>query len=103
MKSRRTLLAALLLMLCFPAGGVAGSAQRGVASWYSHKPGTCAHRTLPMGTIVRVTHTRTGRSTTCRVADRGPFVKGRIIDLDRRVFAELAPLSDGVFSAEISW
>lgn len=94
---------ALILVFLLLSGGQAGSSQRGVASWYAHKPGTCAHKTLPMGTVVRVTHSRTRKTTTCRVADRGPFIKGRIIDLDRRVFAELAPLSDGVFPVEISW
>lgn len=42
---------------------------------------TAAHRTLPFGTKVRVTHSRTGRSVVVRINDRGPFVKGRVIDL----------------------
>lgn len=42
---------------------------------------TCAHKTYRFGTMLRVTNTRTGRSTTCRVNDRGPFVRGRIVDL----------------------
>jgi rare lipoprotein A len=71
-------------------------AQRGTASWYG--PGfhgrrtangetfdtnamTAAHRTLPFGSRVRVVNQRTGRSVVVRINDRGPFVKGRIIDL----------------------
>jgi len=42
-----------------------------------------AHRTLPFGTRVRVTNFRNGRSVIVRINDRGPFVKGRIIDLTR--------------------
>jgi rare lipoprotein A len=42
---------------------------------------TAAHRTLPFGTRVRVTNSRTGRSVVVRINDRGPFVKGRAIDL----------------------
>jgi rare lipoprotein A len=42
---------------------------------------TAAHRSLPFGTLVRVTNNRTGRSVVVRINDRGPFVRGRIIDL----------------------
>jgi len=44
---------------------------------------TAAHRTLPFGTMVRVTNKSTGRSVVVRINDRGPFVKGRAIDLSR--------------------
>ena len=72
-----------------------GSGQIGVASHYS-KPQrlasgghfnpsamTAAHKTLPFGTRVRVTHTGNGRSVDVRINDRGPFVAGRIIDLSK--------------------
>jgi rare lipoprotein A len=42
---------------------------------------TAAHRSLPFGTLVRVTNIRTGKSVVVRINDRGPFIKGRIIDL----------------------
>jgi rare lipoprotein A len=42
---------------------------------------TAAHRTLPFGSMVRVTHRKTGRSVVVRINDRGPFVRGRVIDL----------------------
>jgi rare lipoprotein A len=71
---------------------MAASAQSGVASIYSGgltangehaSPGglTAAHKTLPFGTMVRVTNQSTGRSVVVRINDRGPFVSGRIIDL----------------------
>jgi rare lipoprotein A len=44
---------------------------------------TAAHRTLPFGTQVTVVNSHTGRSVTVRINDRGPFVRGRIIDLSR--------------------
>jgi rare lipoprotein A len=42
---------------------------------------TAAHRTLPFGTKVRVTHSKSGKSVVVTITDRGPFVRGRIIDL----------------------
>lgn len=42
---------------------------------------TAAHRYLPFGTVVRVTHIRSGRKVVVRINDRGPFIRGRIIDL----------------------
>ena len=42
---------------------------------------TCAHRHLPFGTKLRVTNLRNGRSVTVRVNDRGPFIRGRVLDL----------------------
>ncbi|MDO9391421.1 MAG: septal ring lytic transglycosylase RlpA family protein, partial [bacterium] len=44
---------------------------------------TAAHRTLPFGTMVRVTNLRTGQSVTVKINDRGPFVEGRMIDLSQ--------------------
>lgn len=42
---------------------------------------TAAHRTLPFGTMVRVTHRKSGKSVVVRINDRGPFIRGRVIDL----------------------
>lgn len=89
----RALTIAAALLVAIPAQACASS---GVASWYG--PGfngrrtangerfnqwamTAAHRTLPFGTLVRVTHK--GRSVTVRINDRGPFVRGRTIDLSK--------------------
>ena len=77
--------------------------QTGKASWYQTDDGTCAHRTLPFGTVVKVTNLANGLSTTCRVADRGPYVDGRIIDLDREDFDRIASSSTGVIDVRIEW
>ena len=79
------------------------NSQTGKASWYDHQAGTCAHRTLPFGTVLKVTNLANGNSTTCRVADRGPFIEGRVVDLDRTVFSQLAPTSQGVIDVRIEW
>lgn len=81
----------------------ATNSQTGKASWYDHHAGTCAHRSLPMGTMVNVTNVANGKSVVCRVADRGPFVAGRIIDLDRDGFAQIASTSAGVIDVRITW
>ena len=62
---------------------------------------TAAHRTLPFGTMVRVTHRKTGRSVVVRINDRGPFVRGRVIDVSPGAaralgFSGLAPVTLGV-------
>ncbi|HEV8625487.1 MAG TPA: G5 domain-containing protein [Acidimicrobiia bacterium] len=78
--------------------------QEGGASWYRYKRGTCAHRTLPKGTVVRVTNLKTGAAADCTVADRGPFIAGRIIDLDRSVFLAIAESpGQGVLQVRITW
>lgn len=75
----------------------------GKGSWYRHRAGICAHRTLPFGTLVTVINTATGKRTACRVGDRGPFVKGWVIDLHPREFEQLAPTSTGVISVRLIW
>jgi rare lipoprotein A len=80
--------------------------EEGEASWYDlegAEAGICAHRTLPFGTVVRVTNVDNGRSISCTVGDRGPWVEGRIIDLYKDDFARLAPLSSGVIDVRIEW
>jgi rare lipoprotein A len=85
---------AFALALSVVAIPMAASAESGIASVYAYSgsptasgermtPGalTAAHRTLPFGTMVRVTDSRTGRSVVVRINDRGPFVAGRVIDL----------------------
>jgi rare lipoprotein A len=58
---------------------------------------------LPRGTVVRVVNVANNRSVEVRINDRGPFVAGRVIDLNRRAFAELAPPSRGVIQVRIEW
>ena len=57
---------------------------------------TCAHRTYPFGTKLKVYNPATGRSVIVRVTDRGPFIRGRIIDLSWRAAKELDIVSKGV-------
>ena len=77
--------------------------EEGLATWYAAVPGTCAHRTAPMGTILTVTSLADGSRATCRVADRGPFVDGRIVDLAREDFSLLARASEGVIRVRVEW
>jgi len=62
---------------------------------------TAAHRTLPFGTRLKVTNTQTGKSVQVRVNDRGPFVKGRIIDLSSSAFKAIASINAGVVPVRI--
>jgi peptidoglycan lytic transglycosylase len=57
---------------------------------------TAAHKTLPFGTIVRVSHLGNGRSVEVRINDRGPFVEGRVIDLSRAAADALEMAGEGV-------
>jgi len=88
----RNILFASTLAIFSTALAASAHAQSGIASVYSGERTangeyahaghlTAAHRSLPFGTLVRVTHKRTGRSVVVRINDRGPFVGGRIIDL----------------------
>ena len=91
-------------------------AQSGIAAVYSYshgrtasgetsRPGglTAAHRSLPFGTMVRVTNKRNGRAVVVRINDRGPFTRGRVIDLTPAAatqlgFSGLTPVSLDVVS-----
>ena len=91
--------------------GSAAAAESGIASVYAYSgsktasgerasPGglTAAHRTLPFGTQVRVTNKRNGHSVVVRINDRGPFVRGRVIDVTPAAaralgFSGLAPVT----------
>lgn len=88
-----------------------GYEEVGMASWYGRQfhgrhtangetynmnDMTAAHRTLPLPSVVRVTNLNNGRSVKLRVNDRGPFAKGRIIDVSRRAAQELGFKNKGV-------
>jgi rare lipoprotein A len=77
--------------------------QTGGASWYDYNPGECAHPSIPKGTVVTITSLATGASATCVVTDRGPHGAGRIIDLDRGTFSQLADTNAGVIEVRITW
>ncbi|HXF53753.1 MAG TPA: septal ring lytic transglycosylase RlpA family protein [Hyphomicrobiaceae bacterium] len=69
--------------------------------WFNPNAMTAAHKTLPFGTRVRVTHARTGRSVEVTINDRGPFVRGRVIDLSRAAAAALGMRSAGLAPVKI--
>jgi rare lipoprotein A len=62
---------------------------------------TAAHKSLPFGTVVRVTNMANGREVTVTINDRGPFVPGRIIDLSRGAAAKLDFLDAGVTKVRV--
>ena len=68
----------------------------GVASYYSASGLTAAHRTLPFGTRVRVTNMSNGSSVVVRINDRGPFIRGRSIDLSTSAARALRMTGAGV-------
>jgi len=99
-----------------PAGYPVGYVERGYASWYG--PGfygkktasgevydsrqlTAAHRTLPLSAVVQVRSLTNGRQVTVRINDRGPFVKGRIIDLSLAAAQALAMAGPGTDQVEL--
>ena len=63
---------------------------------------TAAHRTLPFGTIVRVTHLKSGRSVDVRINDRGPFHSGRIIDLSYEAARKLGSVGRGTARVKVT-
>ena len=90
MRLNAAICGAMIIVGC----ATAAKAESGIASVYAYsgertangeraQPNgfTAAHRTLPFGTHVRVTNKRNGRSVVVRINDRGPFVRGRVIDL----------------------
>ena len=121
-------LAGLCIALCYlalqgcgstPKAGVAqpvGHTESGMASFYGNefqsrktangerfdqaKP-TAAHRTLPFGTRLKVTNTQNGKSVVVRVNDRGPFAKGRILDLSSSAFKSIGNVNVGVVPVRI--
>lgn len=90
-----------------PAVAVAGAVTKtdsGVASWFNAPDATCAHRTLPKGTMIKVTRTHNGASTSCRVNDWGPTLEtGRLIDLSLDTFEKLAAKEAGLIDVNIEW
>ncbi len=62
---------------------------------------TAAHRTLPFGTVCRVTNLENKRSVTVRVNDRGPFVDGRVMDLSLEAANQLGSIQDGVIRVRV--
>lgn len=90
--------------------------EEGIASWYGKKfhgrqtangerydmyDITAAHRTLPFGTVVLVRNMNNGKELKVRINDRGPFIKGRIIDLSYGAARKLDMIRDGIVPVRI--
>ena len=99
-----------------PAFGERGYTESGKASYYARKfqgrtmangdkyrrnKLTAAHRTLPFGTKVKVTNTRTNKSVKVLITDRGPFVGGRIVDLSEKAARRLDFIKAGVIPVKM--
>jgi rare lipoprotein A len=99
-----------------PLPELVGYRETGIASYYAAKyqfrktasgerlnnnAMTAAHRSLPFGTRVIVTNLNNGKTVKVRINDRGPFVKGRIIDLTRAAFAKIEDYNKGLAEVEI--
>ena len=113
----RSVIAILTLAAALSVGGVFetanATASRGLASFYGYpsktangetmnpQAMTAAHPTLPFGTKVRVTDVSTQRTVVVRINDRGPFVKGRIIDLSTGAARVLGMIDRGVTMVEV--
>lgn len=99
--------AALFAGLATAATTTSALAQCGGASWYAlnsktasgerMNPGslTAAHRSLPFGSKIKVTNQRNGKSVVVRINDRGPFIKGRVLDLSRAAATQIGFVSSG--------
>lgn len=89
-----------LMALCLAALVSEARAESGLASYYGYgnrgRSGelTCAHRTRPFGSMIRVSYGT--RSIQCRVTDRGPFIRGRVIDLSVSAARALGMMDAGV-------
>lgn len=117
MKRSKILFSLLLCVFAFTQlQDVQAQTMRGKASYYAgkfhgrrtssgeifHKDSlTCAHRTLPFGTMLRVRNPKNGREVVVRVTDRGPFAAGRIVDLSLGAARKLDMVSQGVAGVEV--
>lgn len=90
--------------------------QTGLASWYggtfhgkkssdgsrfNKYSFTAAHKSLPLGTLVKVTNIRNNKSCVVKITDRGPFVRGRIIDVSKAAAIEIGMISSGVSKVKV--
>ena len=68
---------------------------------FSERELTAAHPTLPFGSIVEVTNTENNKKIRVRINDRGPFTKGRVIDLSKEAFSKIADTNKGIIDVNI--
>lgn len=92
----------------------ANTHQIGIASWYDrenkvscngkklrHNSPALAHRTFPVGTWLKITDTKTHKSVVAVVEDRGPYVKGRIVDLNKSAAKKLGIIKSGITKVSV--
>ena len=99
-----------------PAPARIGLTETGIASWYGNpydgrrtasgeifnmEQLTAAHRTLPFNTWIEVTNLTNGKMIDVRITDRGPFIKGRIVDLSLRAAREIDMIREGIVRVRI--
>ena len=117
MKLKTILLAVIAIIISFTSANAQNFAKTGKASYYGKAlhgrktssgerfdmyAMTCAHRTLPFGTMLKVRDTKTGKEVIVRVTDRGPFGPGRVVDLSWQAAKDLGILSRGVANVELT-
>ncbi|MFQ5480160.1 MAG: septal ring lytic transglycosylase RlpA family protein [Thermodesulfobacteriota bacterium] len=117
MRGYLLLLSLLILTACAHGGHESGKPYRGIASWYGPNFNgkltasgevydmnalTAAHKTLPLGTIVDVKNLENGRTVRLTINDRGPFVRGRIIDLSYRGARVLGVVKKGTARVSVT-
>ena len=113
---RTGLVLIVLLLGATPATAKKNYEAQGKASYYANKfhgrrtssgeifsqdSLTCAHRTLPFGTYLKVKNQSNGKEVIVRVTDRGPFIKGRVVDLSRAAAEEIGMIHAGVVRVEV--
>lgn len=106
----------LFTLLTFATAQPVSAQTHGKASYYSknlhgrrtsdgsryHKDSlTCAHRTLPFGTLLKVTNKQNGKEVVVKVTDRGPYGHGRVVDLSTAAAKELGMLASGIAQVKI--
>lgn len=116
MKTIFKLTLTLFLFVAFASTTNAQEEQYGQASYYSDKyhgkktasgvkydktKMTCAHNDYPFGSTIKVTHLENKRSVVVKVVDRGPYIKGRIVDLSRAAAGKIGLINDGVAQVKV--
>lgn len=117
MNFRNIIIILISLVSAVVGNDVSAQSQKGNATYYGHKfhgrrtsdgsryhrdSLTCAHRTLPFGTFVKVRNLKNNKEVVVKVTDRGPFRRGAIIDLSYAAAEEIGMVSSGVQPVEIA-
>lgn len=110
----RAFAVAMFAAVTIAVSNASAVAETGRASWYALTSQTAsgersdptamtaAHRTLPFGTRVKVENLKNGRSVVLRINDRGPFIRGRIIDVTKAAAAKLGFVKSGVTDVRVT-